>query len=87
MYKTGFTQKQKYRKVIAQKGLINVWSNPAKNHFQMTFVVFVYATGTVSPSLMIVSGMHLDIDVLQEFYIGVNCVTTASKTLLILLYY
>ena len=64
MEKTGFAQKKKSHKVIASKGSNNVWSNSTKENFHMTFVLCVYAEGTVSPLLFFSPGKCLNIYVL-----------------------
>ena len=65
MDETGFSQKQKSRKVIAFRGSGNVWTKPADADFHMTYAVAVSANGAVAPPLIINPGQRLKRDLLD----------------------
>ena len=56
-----------------------MWSKCADDNFNMNFVVCVFATKSVAPTLLILSEEWLNRDVIEGCNIEVDNITTASK--------
>ena len=79
MHDTGFIKKKNSCTIVLQKGSRNMWSKCADDNFNMNFVVCVFATKSVAPTLLILPGKWLNRDVIEGCNIEVDNITTASK--------
>ena len=79
VYKNGYIQTQSSCKVFVLKVSIDVWSKSSDENLQTTFVVCVYATKYVVPSMLIIPEKQLNMDVIKGCDIEGAHVTTATK--------
>ena len=77
MDNTVFAQKQKYSKIFASKGSINMWSNYAEGNFHINFVTCPSTVGTVTLPILFVPGKCLNRNILEDCDIDDARVTTA----------
>ena len=79
MAKTGFSHKNKPRKVLSVTGSKNVWSKSVETSFHMTIVVCVAAYRFSIPPPFIIPGQRLNCATMDQCSITISTSTVAPK--------